>query len=379
MNKMNLTHRQVYRSKSKTYGVKPMDTKSLRAQIDEIDASLQKLVEDRMRLGLKVAELKSQQSNPQYFVPEREAQVLNNVRQRCSDDMPVQSVERIFKEIISATRALESPLKVAILGPEATFTHAAADLHFGHAYEGLFQATINDVFSAVEVGRAQFGVVPVENSIEGVVNHTLDCLLDSTLQLCGEIEMRVHHDLISNSSSLSDIERVYAHPQALAQCRHWLNRRLANVELIPSNSTAEAVKTICDIERAAAIGSKAAADLYGVDVLYPNIEDKRNNTTRFLVIGTIGTKPTGNDKTSILLSKSNEPGSLFKLLEPFATYGINMSKIESRPSQKQMWDYVFFIDFYGHAEDEKTKGLFNELEQRASLFKLLGSYPLPVG
>ena len=354
------------------------DMKSLRAQIDEIDIALQKLVEDRMRLGLRIAESKSKQSKPQYFVPEREAEVLKNVRQRCSDDMPVDRIEHIFREIISATRALESPLKIAILGPEATFTHAAADLHFGHAYEGLFQTTINDVFSAVEVGRADFGVVPVENSIEGVVNHTLDCLLDSSLQLCGEIEMRVHHDLISNALSLGDVTSVYAHPQALAQCRHWLNRRLPGTDLIPSNSTAEAVKMICEIEGAAAIGSKAAADLYGVDVLYPNIEDKQNNTTRFLVIGTIGTEPTGNDKTSILLSKSNEPGSLFKLLEPFATYGVNMTKIESRPSQKEMWDYVFFIDFYGHAQDEKVKSLFSELRDRASLFKLLGSYPLPV-
>ena len=354
-----------------------MTLKSIRKQIDAIDLQIQKLVEDRAELGKQVALVKSKQKDPKYFDPEREAEILHNIRNRSSGVLPDENLERIFREIISATRSLETPMHVAILGPEGTFTHAAANLHFGHAIEIVFQTTINDVFSAVEVGRAEFGVVPIENSIEGVVSHTLDCILDSSLNLCGEVLLRVHHALISSEPDLGSITSVRAHPQALGQCRNWLNRHLPGVELIPATSTAEAVKSIVGLPHAAAIGSEAAADLYGVNIIHPNIEDRPNNTTRFLVIGNLAIKPTGKDKTSILASKTDEPGSLFKLLEPFADHGINMSKIESRPSQKQMWDYVFFIDFDGHSEDESVKKLLMDLKERASLFKLLGSYPRP--
>ncbi len=354
-----------------------MTLESIRKQIDAIDIQLQELIERRANLGRQIAEFKRAEETPQYFVPEREAQILAGVRQRSADVLPIESLEQIFREIISATRSLENPMRVAILGPEATFTHAAANAHFGHAIETVFRTTINDVFSAVEIGRAEFGVVPVENSIEGVVNNTLDCLLESPLRLCGEVRLQVHHALISGEPEIESITSVSAHPQALAQCRQWLNRRLPGVEQRKTTSTAEAVKSIVGVPRAAAIGSEAAASLYGVNVVHPNIEDKPNNTTRFLIIGKIGIQPTGNDKTCIMVSKTNEPGSLFKLLEPFAKLGVNMSKIESRPSQKQVWDYVFFIDFDGHCDDPVVQDLFIHLQEKSSLFKHLGSFPQP--
>ena len=352
-----------------------MKLEVIRAEIDEIDAAIQDLIHKRADLGRKVAELKRQQNNSQYFVPEREAQILRKVAERCDGTLSENSVVQIFREIISATRNLEQPTKIAILGPEGTFTQAAAMQHFGHAFTAVFRPTIDDVFSAVEVNQAEYGVVPVENSTEGVVNSTLDCLIDSSLSLCGEIELKVHHSLLSLASRMPKIKKVLAHPQALAQCRKWLSRNLPDVELVPASSNAEAVVKVLDSSHHAAIASEATAKIYNLSTLATNIEDQKGNTTRFLVIGKISTKSTGNDKTSILLSKQNRPGSLVNLLQPFAELKINMSKIESRPSRKAMWDYVFFIDFLGHAEDESIVALFEILKEEALLFKHLGSYP----
>ncbi len=352
-----------------------MNLKSLRKEIDEIDAAVQELIQRRASLGKMVAEVKRQQENPQYFVPEREAQILRQVAERNEGTLSESSMLQIFREIISATRALEQPTKIAILGPAGTFTHAATIQHFGHAFNAVFQPTINDVFGAVEVGRAEFGVVPVENSIEGVVNSTLDCLIDSSLKLCGEIELKVHHSLLSLGTQISDISTVLAHPQALAQCRKWLTLNLPNVELIPVSSNAEAVVEVQEDSHHAAIASEATAKIYDMNVLRSNIEDHRGNTTRFLVIGRIFTKPTGYDKTSILLSKQHTPGSLVRLLQPFASLEVNMSKIESRPSRKAMWDYVFFIDFEGHIGDKNIIELTETLKKEAMLFRHLGSYP----
>ena len=353
-----------------------MDMESLRKEIDAIDVELQNLITKRAHLGMKVGQIKSQQENPQFFVPERESKVLSDVVERNKNGLlNDKDMVQIFREIISATRALEEPMRIAILGPEGTFTQAAAHSHFGHSFDAVFRPTINDVFAAVELEKAMYGVVPVENSIEGVVNSTLDRLFDSPLQLCGEIEIRVEHSLISQTDNLLEIKKVLAHPQALAQCRNWLNRNLPNADLVQVSSNAKAVEVIRSEKGSAAIASETAADIYGVNILKSNIEDHVGNTTRFLVIGRIAVGPTGNDKTSIMVSKKNEVGSLVELLEPFARLGVNMSKIESRPSGKAMWEYVFFIDFEGHAHDDINVQLFKELKEKAPLFKLLGSYP----
>lgn len=357
-----------------------MRLESLRKEIDAIDIELQELIVRRAKLGERIGKIKGKQADPQYFVPERESQILNQVLSR-NNDSPLSDkhMVQIFREIISATRALEQPLKIAILGPAGTFTQAAAHRHFGHSIEAVFRPTIGDVFNAVELDRASYGVVPVENSSEGVVNSTLDRLFDSRLQLCGEIEIPVEHSLISQTNGLAELNRVYAHPLALAQCSNWLNRNLPDVELNSVSSNARAVQIILEEVDAAAIASQTAAEMYGVNVLRTNIENHANNTTRFLVIGKIATEPTGRDKTSILVSKKNEAGSLVHLLEPFARFKIDMLKIESRPSRKEMWEYVFFIDFEGHVNDEKVRRLFTELKDRAPLFKLLGSYPRSTG
>lgn len=353
-----------------------MDLKELRRDIDTIDAQLQDLIQQRAALGKKVAEVKvEQKENPNFIVLEREAQILEHVRQRNQGDVSNESMVRIFREIISVTRAVEQRLRIAILGPEGTFTHAAALQQFGQEFDAVFRPTIDDVFSSVEARRAQFGVVPVENSNQGIVDSTLDCLLDSSLRLCGEVQLTIHHALVSNASDISKIKTVLAHEQALAQCRKWLSLNMPDVTRQPVSSNAEAIIEASKDDSLAAIASEGAAKLYGVEVLRSNIEDFVANATRFLIIGDVPVGPTGHDKTSILMSKKSEPGSLLKLLEPFARHGINMTMIESHPSQKGNWEYVFFVDFDGHEDDAEVVPLFEELKKEAPLFKLLGSYP----
>ncbi len=352
-----------------------MELDQLREQIDAIDSQLQELITRRVELGKQVAAVKLKQENPRIVVLEREAKILKKIRARNQSDIPDESIERIFREIISVTRAIEGSLRISILGPEGTFTHAAALQHFGHGFEAVFRPTIDDVFSAVEAGRSQYGVVPVENSNQGVIDSTLDCLLDSDLRLCGEIELTVHHALVSRAKDIARVRTVLAHEQALAQCRKWLARNLPDAALESAPSNADAIVRIQHDDSRAAIASEDAAKLYGINVLRSNIEDFVANATRFLIIGKDHLEPTGQDKTSILMSKQSVPGSLLKLLEPFARHGINMTKIESHPSQKGNWEYVFFIDFDGHADDAPVVQLFEELKREAPLFKLLGSYP----
>ena len=352
-----------------------MSLQDLRDRIDAIDIQLQELIEQRTEVGREVGDFKRRKPEPKFVHLDREAQILKRVRQRNQGPIPDRAIERVFREIISIARSLEVDLTISILGPEGTFTHDAAIQHFGGEFEADFRPTIAEVFSAVEKDRAQYGVVPVENSNQGVVDSTLDCLMDSDLRLCGEIELFVHHNLVSSASDLSQIQSVLAHEQALAQCRKWLNRNLPNVHLENAYSNADAIVKIKDDPTKAAIASENAAKLYGINVLRTNIEDFVANATRFLIIGKDVVGPSGQDKTSILMSKQSVPGSLLKLLEPFARYGINMTKIESHPSQKGNWEYVFFVDFDGHCDDENVTALFNELQEEAPLFKLLGSYP----
>ncbi len=352
-----------------------MNLAELRVKIDAIDLKLQQLIEQRVELGKEVAKVKRAQNKSRIVVLEREAQILEKIRARNQSDISNDSITRIFREIIAVTRSVEDTLRISILGPEGTFTHAAALQQFGHEFVAVFRPTINEVFSAVEAGRSQYGVVPVENSNQGVVDSTLDCLLDSELRLCGEIELTVHHALVSNALDITQVQRVLAHEQALAQCRKWLARNLPQAKLENALSNADALVKVRNDVTQAAIASEDAAKLYGMNVLCANIEDFVANATRFLIIGRDRLAATGHDKTSILLSKKSVPGSLLKLLEPFARHGINMTKIESHPSRKGNWEYVFFIDFDGHADDPTVSLLFEELKEEAPLFKMLGSYP----
>lgn len=351
----------------------------LRAEIDALDKQLLDLISQRARYAQEVAEVKNESSEPTTFYrPEREAQVLRKVIEQNQGPLSEEEMARLFREIMSACLALEKTLDIAYLGPEGTFTQSAALKHFGHSVNTTAFASIDQVFREVESGASNYGVVPIENSIEGVVNHTLDMLNDSGLKICGEVELRIHHYLLSKNKSLEDITKIYSHQQALAQCRAWLDLNLIKAERLAVNSNAEGARIAGEEENSAAIASEAAAELYNLNILANNIEDEPDNTTRFLVIGRATCEPSGNDKTSMIFSAPNKPGALHKMLSCFAENNISMTRIESRPSRREMWAYVFFVDIEGHAEDEPVKKALSELEQSAAMLKLLGSYPKAV-
>ena len=354
------------------------DLDNLRRQIDRIDEQLEDLISERARVAEAVARAKQESGDDTYYRAEREAQVLRKVMARNQGPLSDEEMARLFREIMSACLALEQVMTIAFLGPEGTFTQAAALKHFGHSVQTTPLATISDVFREVESGAASYGVVPVENSSEGVVNHTLDEFMQSSLKICGEVTLRIHHHLLSRSPSLDDVQKVYAHQQALAQCRKWLDTHLPRVDLVDVSSNAEAARRAAEEPHTAAIASEAAAEIYGLDILQRNIEDEPDNTTRFLVIGRRETPPSGVDKTSLLIYTDNRPGALYSILEPIARNGISMSRIESRPSRQGMWNYVFFIDIEGHVADEKVARALQELEQTANIVKVLGSYPCAV-
>jgi len=351
----------------------------IRAQIDDIDRQLHELLNARARAAQEVARIKlSTNPNAVFYRPEREAEILRKVKLRNRGPLGDETVALLFREIMSACLALELPLKVGYLGPEGTFTQAATFKHFGHAVTSLPLAAISDVFQEVETESCHYGVVPVENSSEGVVSHTLDMFLNSTLKICGEVTLRIHHNLLGTQSDLSQLKTVYSHQQSLAQCRGWLDRHLPTVERIAVGSNAEAARLAKDSDHAAAIASAMAAELYQLQVLAPNIEDEPDNTTRFLVIGRQTVPPSGDDKTSLLLSTRNEAGGLHNLLAPLAEYGVSMTRIESRPSRRGNWDYVFFVDINGHRDDPKVAEALKALQIKAGMFKELGSYPKAV-
>jgi chorismate mutase/prephenate dehydratase len=281
---------------------------------------------------------------------------------------------------MSACLAQEEPLKVAFLGPEGTFTQAAVLKHFGHSVRALPLAAIDEVFHEVEAGSADFGVVPIENSTEGTVNHTLDRFIHSPLKICGEIELRIHQFLMGKMATLAGVKRVCTHQQSLAQCRNWLDEHLPFAERIAVASNAEGARRARDEEGTAAIAGETAADVYGLKVLAPEIEDRPDNTTRFFVLGRKLFRASGQDRTTLLCSTLNTggPGALYRLLEPMAKHGISMTRIESRPSKRKKWDYVFFIDLEGHADEPALAKALAELKERASLFRVLGSYPRAV-
>ena len=351
----------------------------LRKRIDEIDISIQSLVSERAECAAKVAEAKQAMGDTGHFYrPEREAQVLRAVMQRNTGPLSDESMAGLFREIMAACLALEKPLTVAFLGPEGTYTHAAAVKHFGNLIEPQSVSSIEEVFRLVDAEGANFGVVPVENSTEGVVNHTLDLLMNSQLSISCEVELRIRHNLISKEHDLASIERVYSHQQALAQCRLWLDRNLPHAERIAVNSNAEGVLIARDHEHSAAIAGAMAAELYDMPILSPDIEDEPHNTTRFVVIGKYQAPPSGNDRTSMLVFAHNRPGSLYGLLQPLAKRNISMSNIESRPSRSGVWEYVFFIDVDGHRENPLVSEAIREMEESSVMVKILGSYPRAV-
>lgn len=352
--------------------------KSLRGKIDALDAEIQDLISQRARHAKEIGVLKGLTSTAEYYRPEREAQVLRKVVERNRGPLRNEEMVRLFRELMSACLAQEEPLKVAYLGPEGTFTQSAVLKHFGHSVHALSVATIDEVFHEVEAGTADFGVAPIENSSEGTVNiHTLDMFLTSPLKVCGEIELRIHQNLMGKMDDIKSIKRICAHPQSLAQCRGWLAQHLPDVEKIPVASNAEAARRARDEEGTAALAGEAAASVYGLRILFSAVEDREDNTTRFVVVGRKLFPPSGNDKTSVLVSATGTegPGVLLHLLDPLARNGVNMTRIESRPSRKRKWDYVFFVDLDGHAEDEPVRKALEEIKAKASLFKVLGAYP----
>ncbi|WP_045224311.1 prephenate dehydratase [Methyloterricola oryzae] len=352
----------------------------LRAQIDAIDDRILDLLNQRARCAQQVAETKTRSGEDDCFYrPEREAEVLRRVAANNPGPLSREAVVRFFREVMSECLALEKPLAVAFLGPEGTFTQQAAYKHFGHAVQAVPLPAIDEIFRAVESGNCQFGVVPVENSTEGVITHTLDSFVQSPLLIAGEVVLRIHHNLLSRLDDFTLVRKVYSHQQSLAQCRAWLDRYLPGAERIAVSSNAEAAHLASGTPDSAAIAGEVAAGLYDLGILERNIEDDPNNTTRFLVIGRNPVGPTGCDKTSLLVSTRNYPGALYNTLEPFARFQLSMSKIESRPSRRGAWDYVFFIDVEGHRDDHPLAEALKELEKDVSMLKILGSYPRAVG
>jgi len=353
----------------------------LRGKIDTLDAQLEELISQRARYAKEIGVLKGVTSTAEFYRPEREAQVLRRVVERNKGPLRNEEMVRLFREMMSACLAQEEPLKVAYLGPEGTFTQSAVLKHFGHSVHALSVPTIDEVFHEVESGTADFGVAPIENSSEGTVNiHTLDMFLTSPLKVCGEIELRIHQHLMGRMTDIKDIKRVCSHPQSLAQCKAWLAENLPDVELVPVASNAEAARRARDEDGTAALAGEAAAKVYGLRVLFQTVEDRDDNSTRFVVVGRKLFPPSGNDKTSLLVSASGTkgPGVLLHLLGPLARHGVNMTRIESRPSRKRKWDYVFFVDLDGHAEDPPVRKALEKIKAQASLFKVLGAYPKAV-
>jgi chorismate mutase/prephenate dehydratase len=346
----------------------------LRAGIDSVDDRIVELLNERARLVIEVGKLKSG-SNLEFHVPGRERQIYERLLNLNPGPFPNDGLRSIYREVISACLALESPMKVAFLGPKATFSHLATMQQFGLSAELVPLKSIPAVFEEVEKGKALYGVVPVENSTEGVISHTLDMFVESNLKITAEILLEVHHDLLSRTGRFEDIKKVYSHPQPIAQCRQWLDDNLPGVPLVDVASTAVAAQIASEDYAAAAIASELAASLYDLKVVRSRIEDQVNNFTRFLVISRKPCERSGNDKTSVLFSVKDEPGILCRMLEPFAKRGINLSKIESRPFKKKAWEYIFFLDLSGHFSDPEVAEALDELRACCQFLKILGSFP----
>lgn len=348
--------------------------KGLRKRIDEIDSKILELINARAGCAIEVGEYKKQH-NLEFYAPERELQVLEAIEKKNKGPFPSSVLRHIFREIMSASLSLEKPLRIAFLGPLATFTHQAGLQHFGLSGEFLPKKDIADVFSEVERGKADYGVVPVESTAEGAVDHTLDMLVSSKLKICAEVMLEVTSSLFNKSGLVEDIEKVCSHPHALAQCREWLRENLSGASIVEVSSTATAASMASEDKTIAAIAGQAASDMYGLRVVEASIEDVPQNYTRFLIIGSKESARTGTDKTSIVCAINDDPGALSKMLSPFADRNINLTKIESRPLRTKAWEYVFLIDIEGHACEDNIKDAIAELKGISSFLKILGSYP----
>ncbi|MDZ4252184.1 MAG: prephenate dehydratase [Sulfuritalea sp.] len=347
---------------------------TLREAIDAIDGELLRLINERAQLAHRIGEIK--QGN--IYRPEREAQVLRRVAERNPGPLSAAAAQRIIREVMSACLALEQPLTIAYLGPAGTYSEAAARKQFGGAPTLLPCPAIDDVFRTIESGNANYGVVPIENSTEGAIGRSLDLLLSSPLKICGEINLPIHHNLMTRCGALTDVTRVYSHAQSLAQCHEWLNRNLPLVSRVPVASNAEAARLAAGEAGAAAVAGDAAAELYALPILAANIEDDPNNTTRFVIIADHDAGASGADRTSLVCSAQNRPGAVYQLLAPFADNGVSMSRLESRPARGfggSRWEYVFYIDIEGHRSEPAVARALEELRHRAGFVKELGSYP----
>jgi chorismate mutase/prephenate dehydratase len=349
--------------------------KKLRDEIDGIDDRILDLLNRRAKIVIEIARIKREEKRS-FYSPEREKEIIRRLTSRNAGPFPNDAIKTLFREILSASLSLEEPLKAACLGPLGTFTHLAGVRFFGSSADFIPVQGIKDVFESVYVGQADFGVVPIENSTEGVVSHTLDMFIDYDLLISGEIMLKISHNLLSRSGERSKIEKIYSHPQATAQCRKWLERNMLGIPLHESTSTARAAELAAEDDAAAAIASEAAAKMYDLRFVEHNIEDFKDNYTRFLVIGRETSIMTGRDKTSIMFSIKDRPGALYLILEPFMKAKINLTKIESRPSKRKAWEYIFFVDMEGHMEDGKVRKAIEDVKEGCLYLKILGSYPM---
>lgn len=359
------------------------ELQALRVRIDSLDHKILELISERARCAQEVGRVKveglAEGETAVFYRPEREAQVLKRIMDLNQGPLDNEEMARLFREIMSACLALEQPLQVAYLGPEGTFSHAAALKHFGQSVKARPMAAIDEIFREVAAGAVSYGVVPVENSTEGAINHTLDSFLEHDIVICGEVELRIHHHLLVGENTKTDhITRVYSHAQSLAQCRKWLDAYYPNVERVAVASNAEAAKRVKGEWSSAAIAGDMAASLYGLTIHAEKIEDRPDNSTRFLIIGSRAVPASGDDKTSVIVSVSNKPGALHELLIPFHENGVDLTRIETRPSRSGKWSYVFFIDFMGHEDDPLVKDVLEKIVNQSTGVKVLGSYPKAV-
>lgn len=348
--------------------------KPLRDQIDAIDAQLISLLNQRAQVAQQVGHVKAETNAP-VFRPEREAQVLSRVAERNTGPLLSSDLQSIFREVMSACRALEKRLTVAYLGPAGTYSEQAVWQQFGQAVDGLPCVSIDEIFRSVEAGTAEFGVVPVENSTEGAVNRTLDLLMRTTLSISGEVALPVQHSLMTRTGTMEGITHICAHSQALAQCQAWLNEHYPQLERRAVASNGEAARMASEESGVAAIAGDMAARRYSLAIAHAHIQDDPHNRTRFFVVGTLQPGPSGRDQTSLLLSVPNKSGAVYELLAPLARHGVSMTRFESRPARTGRWEYFFFVDVEGHAHDAKVAEALAELQIQAAFFKVLGSYP----
>ncbi len=355
---------------------KDIDTRlaEVRESINRTDNKILELLNRRARLAGKIGDLKRQKSQS-FYIPGREEEIIDRLRKENKGPFPSDSIHPVFREIISACRSLEKKLRVAYFGPEATFTHLASRQQFGHSASFVPERSISDVFEEVERGEVDYGVVPIENSTEGVVTHTLDMFLDADLNICAEIILEIKHHLLSYEGDINQVQRIYSHPHAVAQCRNWLRKHLPGVNVHEVASTAEAARMAAVDRDSSAIASKFAGQYYNLKTIAGNIEDLHHNFTRFLVIGPEMGPKSGRDTTSIVFSVKDRPGILYESLGHFAERGINLSKIESRPLKERPWEYVFFAEMDGHISDRAVKESLQKLEKDCLFVKVLGSFP----